>query len=143
MNRLLITGAAGSIGSCLRETLRGKYLLRLSDVNPISTLAVGEEFVATDVTDAAAMPSLMEGVHGVVHLGGVSREDAWEPILDINIVGTSYFPRITTLRACLSIIARNACSSSSIGRTSLSRCPDAKASSLSISKARRTVAGRW
>ncbi len=88
MKRVLITGAAGSVGSHLRETLRGKYLLRLSDVVPISKLAHGEEFVAADVTDAGALLPLMEEVHGVVHLGGVPREDAWEPILDINIVGT-------------------------------------------------------
>jgi len=88
MKRLLITGAAGSIGSFLRETLRGKYRLRLSDVTPVSTLVEGEEFVAADVTDAEALLPLMEDVHGVVHLGGVSREDAWQPILDINIAGT-------------------------------------------------------
>ncbi len=87
MKRVLITGAAGSIGSFLRGTLRGKYLLRLSDVNPISKLADGEEFVAADITDAGALLPLMEGVDGVVHLGGVPREDLWEPILDINIVG--------------------------------------------------------
>ena len=88
MKRLLVTGAAGGVGSFLRETLRGKYRLRLSDVAPIATLAEGEEFVAADVTDAEALPPLMEDVHGVIHLGGVPREDAWQPILDINIAGT-------------------------------------------------------
>ena len=88
MKRILITGAAGSIGTYLRETLRGKYVLRLCDVNAISSLADGEEFVAADVTDAPALAPLMEDVYGVVHLGGVPREDAWEPILDINIAGT-------------------------------------------------------
>ena len=88
MKRILITGAAGSIGTYLRETLRDKYLLRLSDVNAISNLADDEEFVAADVTDAPALAPLMEDVYGVVHLGGVPREDAWEAILDINIAGT-------------------------------------------------------
>lgn len=88
MKRLLITGAAGGIGTYLRETLRGKYLLRLSDVKSITTLADGEEFVAADVTDASALVPLMDNVHAIIHLGGVSREDAWEPILDINIAGT-------------------------------------------------------
>lgn len=88
MKRILITGAAGSLGSYLRGTLRGKYVLRLSDVQPIRDLAQGEEFAAVDVTDAKALPALMEGVHGVVHLGGIAREDAWEPILEVNIAGT-------------------------------------------------------
>lgn len=65
MKRVLITAAAGSIGSRLRGTLRGKYLLRLSDVNPVSKLADGEEFVAADITDAGALLPLMEDVHGV------------------------------------------------------------------------------
>ena len=88
MKRLLITGAAGGIGTYLRQTLRGKYLLRLSDVKSLSHLDAGEEFIAADVTEAAALTPLMDGVHGVVHLGGVPREDAWEPILDVNIAGT-------------------------------------------------------
>ena len=88
MKRLLITGAAGGIGTYLRQTLRGKYLLRLSDVKSLTELAEGEEFVAADVTDAAAISPLMDSVHGVVHLGGVPREDAWRPILDVNIAGT-------------------------------------------------------
>lgn len=88
MKRVLITGAAGSIGTFLRQSLRGKYRLRLCDVAPVTALAEGEEFVAADVTDAEALPSLMEDVHGVVHLGGVPREDAWQPILEINIAGT-------------------------------------------------------
>jgi uronate dehydrogenase len=88
MKRVLITGAAGSIGSYLRKTLRGKYRLRLCDVNAISALGDGEEFITADVTDPPALAPLMEEVHGVVHLGGIPREDAWEPILDVNIAGT-------------------------------------------------------
>ena len=88
MKRILMTGAAGGVGTFLRATLGGKYLLRLSDVKTISTLADGEEFVAADVTDADSLMPLMKDVHAVVHLGGVPREDAWQPILDINIAGT-------------------------------------------------------
>jgi len=88
MKRILITGAAGSIGTFLRKTLRGKYFLRLSDIKPIASLSDGEEFFDADVTDAAALAPLMKNIHGVVHLGGVSREDGWEPILNINIAGT-------------------------------------------------------
>ena len=88
MKCVLITGAAGSIGSSLRATLSGKYRLRLSDRVPVTDLHDDEEFMAADVTDPGALAPLMNGVDGVVHLGGVPREDAWQPILDINIVGT-------------------------------------------------------
>ena len=58
----------------LRATLRSDYRLRLSDLNTISDLQDGEEFVAADVSDLGAMESLMQGVDGVVALGGESRE---------------------------------------------------------------------
>ena len=39
MNRILITGAAGKIGSALREGLRGRYpVLRLSDIAPLGSI---------------------------------------------------------------------------------------------------------
>ena len=88
MKRVLITGAAGSIGTYLRDTLHGRYRLRLSDLKSVADLREGEEFVAADVRDAGAMESLVQDVAGIVHLGGVPREDAWEPILDTNIIGT-------------------------------------------------------
>lgn len=88
MKRVLITGALGSVGTFLREQLRDRYLLRLADVGTPTALAAGEEFVAADVTDREALPPLMDDVHGVVHLAGIPREDAWEPILDVNIAGT-------------------------------------------------------
>ncbi len=52
MKRVLITGAAGSIVSRLRETPRGEHLLWLSDVDPVSELAAREEFPAADTSDA-------------------------------------------------------------------------------------------
>jgi hypothetical protein len=45
MKTLLITGAAGRIGTFLRTELAGKYSLRLSDVKPIRDLRKGETFM--------------------------------------------------------------------------------------------------
>jgi uronate dehydrogenase len=87
MKRVLITGAAGGIGRRIRPLLRGVYpALRLSDVVAIEP-GQGEEFVAADLADLAAVEALCEGVDGIVHLGASSVEDAWEPVLQNNIVG--------------------------------------------------------
>ncbi|MCP5152069.1 MAG: NAD(P)-dependent oxidoreductase [Chromatiales bacterium] len=88
MKRVLVTGAAGGIGTWLRQTLRGRYRLRLSDIEPITDLGDGEEQIPADLTDAAAVRGLMDGVDGIVHLGGVSKEAPWEPIQAVNIGGT-------------------------------------------------------
>ena len=87
MKRILITGAAGVIGRVLRAAYRGKYRLRLSDIAPLGEAAPGVEFVQADITDVAACEKMMQGVECVVHLGGVSVENAWEKILPANIAG--------------------------------------------------------
>ena len=89
MRRLLITGAAGTIGSTLRAGLRGVYpLLRLADIRPLAAPAAREECVTANLSDFAAVASTMDGVDCVVHLGGVPREGPWDTILDNNIIGT-------------------------------------------------------
>ena len=89
MNRILITGAAGKIGSTLREGLRGRYpVLRLSDIGQLGPAREGEEIAPADLTDLAAVEDTMKGVDCVVHLGAIPGEDTWEKILPNNIVGT-------------------------------------------------------
>src|SRR5438876_5903139 len=88
MHRVLITGAGGGIGRSLRETLRGVYpVLRLSDRVAIAPARDGEEVDQTDIADMAAVERLVDGVDGIVHLGGISGENTWEKILEGNIVG--------------------------------------------------------
>ena len=87
MHRVLITGAAGGIGQRIRPLLRGVYpVVRLSDVVSIEPEA-GEEFVPADLADMGAAERICEGVDGVIHLGASSVEDAWEPVLQNNIIG--------------------------------------------------------
>lgn len=89
MKRILITGAAGQIGSALREGLRGRYeLLRLTDITPLDPAQAGEEIVHADLADLAAVEAAMQGVDCVVHLGAVPGEDIWDKILPNNVVGT-------------------------------------------------------
>ena len=87
MKTILMTGAAGRIGTFLRPELAGKYTLRLSDVTPIADLKPGETFVRADISNLAEMMELTKGVDAVVHFGGQSGEHDWEHILSANIVG--------------------------------------------------------
>jgi uronate dehydrogenase len=88
MQNILVTGAAGHIGSRLRKLLKGAYpRLRLSDIRTPADLAPGEEFLAADLADYAQVKKIVAGVDGVVHLGGYSIEGGWPTILNANIVG--------------------------------------------------------
>lgn len=87
MKTLLITGAAGDVGSHLRRELAGKYDLRLSDIKPIKALAAGETSAPGDIAKMSDMLRVTKGVDAIVHLGGFSVEGPWEMILRANIVG--------------------------------------------------------
>ena len=67
MNRVLITGAAGGIGSALRETLRGVYpMLRVSDKAPLAPARDGEEAVHADISDMAQVERIVAGCDGTL-----------------------------------------------------------------------------
>ncbi len=86
--RVLITGAAGAIGSVLRKGFQGRYdLLRLSDIEPLGAAGRGEELVQADILDLDATVETMKGIDCVVHLAGMPIEDDWQTILKTNIIG--------------------------------------------------------
>ena len=88
MKTVLVTGAAGGIGTRLRTLLDGVYpRLRFSDVRAPADLAPHHNFVAADLADLAQVEKLVDGVDGIVHLGGESVEQSWDRILRANIVG--------------------------------------------------------
>jgi uronate dehydrogenase len=89
IHRVLITGAAGGIGRRLRLLLRGAYpMIRLSDRVSVGALAPGESEIVADLADTAQVEQAVDGVEGIVHLGGISGEDDWPNILESNIIGT-------------------------------------------------------
>ena len=86
--KLLLTGAAGGLGQALRGRLKANCkVLRLSDRLDFGAAGVGEEVVLADLADAAAVDAMVQGVQAIVHLGGVSVEGPFGPILQANILG--------------------------------------------------------
>ena len=88
MQTIVITGAAGSVGSFLRTTMPSQYHLRLSDIKEITELSDNESFVEADVSDAQQMLSLTKDAYAVIHMGGIAKEDDWPAIQKYNIGGT-------------------------------------------------------
>jgi len=87
-DRLLLTGAAGGLGQVLRPRLKRLCrVLRVSDIATMAAAGEGEEVVVAPLQDGAAVHALVAGVEAIVHLGGVSVEGPFEPILQANIVG--------------------------------------------------------
>jgi len=85
---ILLTGAAGGLGKALRSRLKANcQVLRLSDREAMEPAQAGEEVVQADLADAQAVSKLVAGCQAIVHLGGVSVEAPWEPILQANIMG--------------------------------------------------------
>jgi NAD+ dependent glucose-6-phosphate dehydrogenase len=81
---VLITGAAGVIGTILRRELADRYDLRALTHRP----AEFESFVA-DVSDLEAILPAFENVQAVVHLAGRANVlTPWEDMLPNNLVGT-------------------------------------------------------
>jgi uronate dehydrogenase len=87
-DRLLLTGAAGGLGRELRPRLgRLARTLRLSDVAPMDAAGAGEEVVVAALQDGAAVDRIVAGAQAIVHLGGISTDGPFAPILEANIVG--------------------------------------------------------
>jgi uronate dehydrogenase len=87
-DRVLITGAAGAIGTALRTGLRANWRhLRLTDIRPPPDLANNEEAVVTDIADRPAVEAMMRDVKAVVHLAGMIGNYSLEDLFRVNARG--------------------------------------------------------
>jgi uronate dehydrogenase len=88
VSRLVVTGAAGGIGTALRGRL--DHLaddIVLSDLDDVATSGK-ESSRPCDLTDLNSVRALLRGGGDVLHFGGQSREAPFETILQANLVGT-------------------------------------------------------
>jgi uronate dehydrogenase len=91
VQRILLTGAAGKVGTLLRPRLtRPDRTLRLVDIAEPGPLdgTGAEEMVVASVDDADAMVAACAGVDAIVHLGGQSKEADAAEVLRTNAYGT-------------------------------------------------------
>jgi uronate dehydrogenase len=87
-DRVLITGAAGAIGTALRDGLRADWRhLRLTDIRPIPNVTGSEEAIVADVTDRPAIEAMMRDVRAVVHLAGMIGNFDLESLFRVNVRG--------------------------------------------------------
>ncbi len=88
MKKIVLTGAAGRLGSYLREPLT-KLCEELvsTDVVDVGKLYPREAFVKADLTKLDEMTALMKGADMVVHFGAIGDEAPFEQILGPNIIG--------------------------------------------------------
>jgi NAD+ dependent glucose-6-phosphate dehydrogenase len=87
--RVLITGAAGRIGSSLAEQLKDRYDLRLHYHHTVPEQKPAHDFVIADVSKYDEIAPAMEGIDAVVHMAGdPSTRATWESVRQKNIDGT-------------------------------------------------------
>ena len=89
LDRIVLTGAAGALGSRLREPLsRMARTLVSTDIRDApEALGENESWVAADLADLAAVEALMEDATVAVHFGAAADEAPWDTILPANILG--------------------------------------------------------
>ncbi len=86
--KVLLTGAAGLLGTTLRQELAPRVtLLRSTDIAPLARPAANEELVQADLGDPEAASALVAGMEAVVHFGGISKDEPFEAVARVNING--------------------------------------------------------
>lgn len=91
MQTLLITGAAGIVGTALRPLLREHYKLRLLDRRSVDALHPDETEIVGDLADPALVKRAVEGADSILHLACAHGTDiAFQTSVEPNYHATLY-----------------------------------------------------
>ena len=89
MKTILLTGASGRIGQCLRRGMRDGYRLILFNRSAIADLGPNETLIRGDTTDAESVEQAARGADAIVDMAGVSDVQSFrDKLLSANILGT-------------------------------------------------------
>lgn len=105
---VLVTGAAGRIGSYFAEHSHRQYDLRLmvqpGEEKTVQLKSFGE-VVEADLSDLARLKELCQGIDTVVHMAGDPSPSAtWESLLPTNIIGTYHIFVAAKAAGCRKVI---------------------------------------
>ncbi|MEP3231730.1 MAG: NAD(P)-dependent oxidoreductase [Hyphomicrobiales bacterium] len=89
LKKLVLTGAAGRLGSYLREPLSkmADELISTDMVDDIGKLYDGETYIQGDLSSLDDMMKVLEGADMVVHFGAIADEAPFEELLGPNFIG--------------------------------------------------------
>jgi len=85
VQKVLVTGLSGLIGSAVLRRLQGSYqlsALNRRDVPGVPTLRA-------DIENLTQILSAFQGIDAVIHLSSAFQEDGWEAMLSTNIFEAS------------------------------------------------------
>lgn len=87
--RVLITGAAGRIGSSMADQLKDRYDLRLACYPASPEQPAVDDVVVADISKYDQIAPAMQGIDAVIHLAGEpSTRASWEVVRERNIEAT-------------------------------------------------------
>jgi uronate dehydrogenase len=108
--KLLVTGAAGKIGTVIRRHLRDRYDFRLVCRQSIpEDLRPEDEVLVADVSDMKAMVDAADGVDAIVHLAirrwrGMSPEDTVQATFETDMKGSYHIYEAARLKAVPAVV---------------------------------------
>ena len=83
--RVLITGAAGTVGKIVARGLYKDHEIKGFDLAPMPEI---KDSIIGDLKDYEAVYNAVKGMDAVIHLGGLPGGDDWEGLLHSNFIGT-------------------------------------------------------
>jgi uronate dehydrogenase len=89
MRKLVLTGAAGRLGSYLREPLSklADEFISSDIAEGVGQLYANESYIQADLTNLEQITNLLEGADMVVHFGAYGDEAPFEKLLGPNFIG--------------------------------------------------------